>query len=240
MAAEWEPIRRARTHELVLERIEEQVFSGQIHAGDRLPPERQLASTLGVSRSAIREALRVLEAFGVLVAQTGRGPDAGATITADPTDAVGRILRLHLALGSYGVGDILQARIMLERSSVSEAARRAGTADLDTARKLLDAMEDEELAAPGYNDLDTRFHIELARCSGNELTRTLTSAVRESIRPLLLLAMESAEDWGTTEAALQAEHREILRLISQGEPEKAAEAVESHIRGFHGTLTANS
>lgn len=240
MTAEWEPIRQARTHELVLERIEEQVFSGQLHAGDRLPPERGLASALGVSRSAIREALRVLEAFGVLVAQTGRGPDAGATITVNPAGPVGRILRLHLALGSYGVGDILEARVMLERSSVSEAAQRAGTVDLGTARQLLDAMENEELTAADYNDLDTRFHIELARCSGNELTRTLTSAVRESIRPLLLRAMESAADWPGVEASLQAEHREILRLIARGEADKAADAVESHIRGFHGTLTDNS
>ncbi|MGH3437768.1 MAG: FadR/GntR family transcriptional regulator [Sciscionella sp.] len=239
MTAAWEPVRQARTHELVLERIEQQVFSGQLHAGDRLPPERQLASVLGVSRSALREALRVLEAFGVLVAHTGRGPDAGASITANPTGAVGRILRLHLALGSYRTSDILEARIMLERSNVAESARRAGIADFEPAKQLLDTMEDDELTVIEYNELDTRFHTELARCSGNELTRTLTAAVRESIRPILLNAMEVADDWRTIEASLHAEHREILRLIRLGEPNKAACAVEDHIRRFHGTLTDN-
>jgi len=236
----WEPIRQARTHELVIERIEQRILAGELQAGEQLPPERRLAAALGVSRSAIREALRVLEAFGVLVAQTGRGPDAGATIVPSPDGAVSSILRMHLSLGSYSVSNTLETRIMLERTNVSEAARNAATTDLDPARKLLDTMDEPEQSIADYNDLDSQFHIELARCCGNELTRTLTSAVRESVRPLLLPAMESIENWPSVKTSLQQEHREILQLISQGESEKAADTVESHIRGFHGTLTAQA
>jgi DNA-binding FadR family transcriptional regulator len=240
MTADWEPVRQPRTHELVLDRVEQQVLTGKLRAGDRLPPERQLATALGVSRAALREALRILEAFGVLVAQTGRGPGAGATVTAEPTDAVGRLLRLHLALGGYRVGDILSARIMLERSSVAEAAERAGAGALEEAAALLEAMGDPQLAPVDYNELDTRFHVELARCSGNELTCTLTAAVRESIRPLLLDALEAVTDWHATVARLNAQHSDILRLIRRGAPEKAAQAVEEHIRDFHGRLTGES
>ena len=116
MSAEWRPVRQSRTHELVLERIEERVLAGELKAGDRLPPERELAPVLGVSRSALREALRVLETIGVLVAQAGRGPDAGARIVRNPDDALGRLLRLHFALGSYSLHDVLEARVVLERS----------------------------------------------------------------------------------------------------------------------------
>lgn len=234
MTAGWEPVRQQRTHELVLENIEQQVMAGKLHAGDRLPPERQLAPALGVSRSALREALRVLEAFGLLTAHTGRGADAGATITTDPTDAVGRMLRLHLALGSYRIEDILEARVMLERCSVTEAARHADPTQLDEAQRLLDAMVDPQLAVEDFSELDTRFHVQLARCSGNELTRTLTAAVRESIRPVILDALQGVADWAGTADTLRAEHREILRQVRAGDADAAARSVEQHIRGFHG------
>ncbi|GAA0485519.1 FadR/GntR family transcriptional regulator [Streptomyces olivaceiscleroticus] len=236
MAVEWRPVRQSRTHELVLESIEERVLAGELKAGDRLPPERELAPVLGVSRSALREALRVLETIGVLVAQAGRGPDAGARIVRNPDDALGRLLRLHFALGSYCLEDVLEARVTLERSSFHAAAEHAAGADLDEAAALVARMAAPEVSVPEFNDLDTRFHVQIARSSGNALTSTLTAAVRESVRPLILRALEAAEDWPATAAALNAEHTELLRLVRAGDGAGAADLAERHIRGFHGTL----
>lgn len=236
MPVEWRPVRQTRTHELVLESIEQRVLSGELRAGDRLPPERELAPVLGVSRSALREALRVLETIGVLVAQAGRGPDAGARIVRNPDDALGRLLRLHFALGSYSLGDVLEARVQLERSSFQAAADHAPEDELDELESLLARMAQPEVEVAEFNDLDTRFHVQIARSSGNQLTSTLTSAVRESVRPLILRALEATEDWPATAAALNAEHTELLRLVRTGEGSRAADLVEKHIRGFHGTL----
>ncbi|WP_327371497.1 FadR/GntR family transcriptional regulator [Streptomyces sp. NBC_01217] len=236
MPVEWQPVRQSRTHELVLQSIEQRVFAGELRAGDRLPPERELAPVLGVSRSALREALRVLETIGVLVAQPGRGPDSGARIVRNPDDALGRLLRLHFALGSYSLHDVLEARVVLERSSFEAAARHASAEDLDEAETLLVRMGEPDVEASEFNDLDTRFHVHMARSSGNELTSTLTSAVRESVRPLILRALEGAEDWPGTAAALNAEHTELLRLVRAGKGAKAADLVEQHIRSLHGTL----
>ncbi|MEV1044088.1 FCD domain-containing protein [Streptomyces sp. NPDC049916] len=236
MPVEWQPVRQSRTHELVLRSIEERVFAGELRAGDRLPPERELAPVLGVSRSALREALRVLETVGVLAAQPGRGPDAGARIVRNPDDALGRLLRLHFALGSYSLQDVLEARVVLERSSVEAAARHAPAEDLDEAARLVSGMAEPGIGVDAFNDLDTRFHVLLARSSGNALTSTLTSAVRESVRPLILRALEAAEDWPATAQALNAEHRSLLALVREGEGGPASELVERHIRGLHGTL----
>src|SRR6478735_8000896 len=159
MAAEWRPVRQSRTHELVLERIEEQVVAGELKAGDRLPPERELAPVLGVSRSALREALRVLETIGVLVAHAGRGADAGARIVRNPDDALGRLLRLHFALGSYSLHDVMEARVALERSSFAAAARHARAEDLDAAGELVARMGEPDVGVAEFNDLDTRFHV---------------------------------------------------------------------------------
>lgn len=240
MAAEWHPVRQSRTHELVLESIEQRVLSGELKAGDRLPPERELAPVLGVSRSALREALRVLETIGVLTAQAGRGPDSGARMVRNPDDALGRLLRLHFALGSYTLEDMLEARVVLERSSFEAAARNASKEQLAELGDLVAAMERPGTGVELFNDLDTRFHVLVARASGNQLTSTLTSAVRESVRPLILRALETAEDWPAAAAALAAEHAELLRLVRAGEGEAAAALAERHIRGFHGGLVADT
>ncbi|WP_372341193.1 FadR/GntR family transcriptional regulator [Streptomyces sp. CC224E] len=235
--ADWRPVRQSRTHELVLESIEEQVLAGKLKAGDRLPPERELAPVLGVSRSALREALRVMETIGVLVATAGRGPDAGARIVRDPDGALGRLLRLHVALGSYSLEDVMESRVTLERSSFEAAARSASKKELAEADAILKSMRAPGLTVAEFNDLDTRFHVHIARISGNELISTLTSAVRESVRTLILDAEEAAgEDWPETARALNAEHTELLRLVRAGKGARAADLVEKHIRGFHGTL----
>ncbi|MDQ1009245.1 GntR family transcriptional repressor for pyruvate dehydrogenase complex [Streptomyces sp. V4I23] len=240
MTAEWRPVRQSRTHELVLESIEERVLSGELKAGDRLPPERELAPVLGVSRSALREALRVLETIGVLSAQAGRGPDSGARMVRNPDDALGRLLRLHFALGSYTLQDMLEARVVLERSSFEAAARHASREVLAEAEALLARLREPGIGVAEFNDLDTRFHVLIARGSGNRLTSTLTSAVRESVRPLILRALEAVEDWPATAAALSAEHTELLRLVREGEGGAAADLAERHIRGFHGSLVDDS
>ncbi|MFJ9928424.1 FadR/GntR family transcriptional regulator [Streptomyces misionensis] len=236
MSVEWEPVRQARTHELVLESIEQRVVAGELKAGDRLPPERELAPVLGVSRSALREALRVLETIGVLVAQSGRGPDAGARIVRNPDDALGRLLRLHVALGSYSLQDVLESRVTLERHSFEAAAEHASAEDLDEAERILHRMRAPGVTAAEFSDLDTRFHVLIARASGNHLISTLTAAVRESVRPMILQALEGAEDWPATAEALNDEHARMLRLVRAGEGAQAADVADQHIRGFHGGL----
>ncbi|GDY32931.1 FadR/GntR family transcriptional regulator [Gandjariella thermophila] len=236
MTTEWEPVQRAKTYELVLDKIEEQILTGRLRVGDRLPPERQLAAALGVSRPALREALRILEAQGALVAQVGRGPDAGATIAAQPADALGRLLRLHLALSHYDLGEVVDARVMFERASVTAAAVGGSPERLQRAEKILDEMETPGLPREEFNDLDTRYHVELALASGNQLVGTMTAALRESVRHLILHAFAQLTDWEGTAGMLRAQHRAILRAVRSGRPEEAAVAVEAHIRGFLGKL----
>ena len=75
----------AKAWRIVLDRIESDLMSGELGPGDRLPPERELATTLGVGRSSVREALRVLEVMGLIRTGTGSGPTAGAIIIGTPS-----------------------------------------------------------------------------------------------------------------------------------------------------------
>lgn len=236
-AGGWRPVSRARTYELVIERVEEQIISGALRVGDRLPPERDLAGMLGVSRAAVREAFRALEAQGVLRMSVGTGPDSGTTVAAMPSQALTRFLRLHVALANFPVHSVVEARVMLERESARHAAERAEPAELDELRQLLDLMADRELDRERFNELDTAFHVAIAEAGGNRLIADVAVAVRESVRPPLLEAFrELGESWAGVAEGLRREHEGILDALADRDPEVAERRMEDHIRGFYARI----
>ncbi|MFJ1707670.1 FadR/GntR family transcriptional regulator [Kitasatospora sp. NPDC088346] len=236
--AAWEPVPRARTYELVLARIEEQFLSGRLGVGDRLPPERELVELLGVSRAAIREALRVLEAQGVVRSRVGTGPDSGTVIAALPSEGLTQLLRLHLALANFPLGDVFEARASLERSSARLAAGHATAEQLARLREPLLRMDEAGLTREGFNDCDTAFHVALAEAAGNRLIADLTVAVRNAVRHTILTAFHRLPDWEAQAARLRAEHHAIYEAVAAGDADRAGELVEAHIRAFHRVIAA--
>ncbi|MCT2589264.1 FadR family transcriptional regulator [Streptomyces sp. N2-109] len=232
-ATAWEPVPRSRTFELVLARIEEQILAGNLHVGDRLPPERELVELLGVSRAAVREALRVLEAQGVLRSRVGTGPSSGSVISAMPSAGLTQLLRLHMALANFPLTHVVEARATLERSSARLAAERATEDDLARMREQLARMDDPELTLEEFNDSDTAFHVALAEAGGNRLMTDMTVAVRSAVRGALLAAFRELTDWEAVAERLRAEHHAVYAAIAAGDVERSGDLVEAHIRGFH-------
>jgi GntR family transcriptional repressor for pyruvate dehydrogenase complex len=230
--ARWRPVNRARTYELVIDRVEEQILTGELRVGDRLPAERDLAALLGVSRSAVREAMRTLEALGVVQSGVGTGPDSGTIITALSSEALTRLLRLHVGLVKFPMIDIVEARVMLERWSARLAAAHATQSDLDRLARLLDMMEDAALARGDFNDLDTSFHVAIAEAGGNRLVADMTTAIRGSLRHGLLIAFETFEDWPCVANDLRRDHRGIYDALAARDADKAEVLIEAHIRTF--------
>ena len=235
-SADWQPLARSRTYELVLDQIEEQILSGNLGVGDHLPPERELAARLGVSRAAIREALRVLEAQGVLGRpQVGTGPDSGNVIADLPRIGLSRLLRLHVALTNFPLTDVVEARTTLERASARLAAANATAEQHATMRGTLDRMAGAEVSREEFNDLDTDFHVTLAEAAGNRLVADMTIALRNAMRHTLLQIFDTVEDWAATRGRLLAEHTGIYEAVRAGDAQAAADRVEAHIRDFYGT-----
>lgn len=226
----WLPVKRVRAHELVIEVIEDRILSGTLKVGDALPPERELAANLEVSRAGVREAVRVLESQGVLRSQPGAGAAAGTFVAALPREALSRFLRLHVALSNFTIEDVTEARIVLEKASASLAASRLD----DAARaRISDALVAGDAAIgdrQAFNEADTRFHLAIADASGSSLSAALTGAIREAVRVPLLHAIERNSEWGDQSALLQREHHAIFQAISAGDADRAAEATEAHIR----------
>lgn len=221
-----------RTYELVLQRVEADLGAGRLRLGDRLPGERGLAESLGVSRASVREAIRVLEAMGVIRTAVGSGPDAGAVVVADPSSALSSALRLHLATSHLPIRDIVRTRVLLESWAVAEAAT-AEHVDLGRADALLDAMDDTSLDAETFHRLDAAFHVELATLAGNVLIAAVMTALREAIHGYVMSAVPDLDDWHATVKGLRAEHRAVLTAVAEHRPAAAAHLVTQHIEGFY-------
>ena len=219
-----------RTHQLVLRWIEDQLSGGQLAVGGRLPAERTLAEQLGVSRTSVREAIRVLEAMGVVRAGVGSGPEAGTVVISDPTAALGSALRLHVATQHLPVEDVVETRVLLE--SWAAARARPDAPELDVAGALLDDMDDGH-AVDDFLALDVRFHLALADAAGNAVVSAMMGSLREAIQGYAGQLTANLPDWDATASRLRAEHREILAAIRKDDGGRAAELVAAHIRGYY-------
>ncbi|MBB2910975.1 DNA-binding FadR family transcriptional regulator [Streptosporangium becharense] len=220
--SDWQPVRRTRAFEDVIAQIEQRIAGDGLRVGDRLPGERQLAEQLQVSRSSVREAMRVLETLGVVSSQVGRGPDAGAVLTSRPAGALTDLLRLHLGLASLSLEEVVDARLMIEKWSASHAALHG--ADLSALASALERMG-EAATAEEFVEHDTAFHVAVAEASGNRLTSAMMRSLRDSLRRY---AVEAVERLGDTDG-LMADHRRIYRAIATGDAAEAASAVEDHL-----------
>lgn len=223
-----------RTYELVLHHIESGILDGTYRKGDQLPPERDLASQLNVGRSAVREAMRVLQTQGLITTSTGRG--GGTRLTPTQGDALARIFRLHLALAGSGVADLTETRVALERASAAMAARRATAQTLTQLTTLVDVMETAD-TVDAFSDLDTEFHVLIARAGRNDLVADLTVAIRQTVRGPIRAASLEMPDWPGFRLRLVSDHARILGAIVAGQPEEAAELMEAHIRAAYAVLT---
>lgn len=229
----WVPVTRARTYELVLDRIEEQISSGRLRVGDRLPAERELAAALGVSRVAVREAMRVLQAMGLISQGTGSGREAGTTLTSAPGEALTRLIRMHVLVASVGSDDLVSARVTLERESARLAARAAGDDVLVRLVDVLAVMDAPGITVEEFNDADTAFHVAIARASGNALVAELTTALRNAMRVPLLQRLQDDADFEATAARLSGEHRRVYEALAAGDGDRAADLVQQHIERFY-------
>ncbi|WP_299305945.1 FadR/GntR family transcriptional regulator [uncultured Brachybacterium sp.] len=228
--AAWRPVARSSTHRLVIDAIEDQIMTGALAVGDPLPPERELASRLQVSRAGVREAIRVLEAYGVLRSEVGSGRGAGTFVSALPSAALEQFLRLHVALSNFRLQEVIETRILLERASASLAAERANAEVLAELERLLAVMDAPGVSREDFNDADTAFHVAIAQAGGNALFSDMTAAIRASLRAPIMEAFTKVAQWEDIAGMLREQHHAIFQAISRGHAEEAAELTAAHIR----------
>ena len=221
-----------RAWRIVLEHIERDLLEGRLGPGDRLASERDLSADLGVGRSSVREALRVLEVMGLIRTATGSGPQAGAIVIATPSGGMSTLLRLQVAAHGFPIDDVVQTRLVLEGAVVAALAA-APERDTAEAHRVLLAMDDERLSTEEFLALDARWHLALAESSGNTVVAAIMAGLRTSIESYVLTGSASIADWQAMAARLRAEHRAIIEAIDGGDAEAAHALVHEHITGYY-------
>jgi GntR family transcriptional repressor for pyruvate dehydrogenase complex len=225
---------RRRTHDALLKDIEADLRSGKIKLGDRLPGERTLAESYGISRASVREAIRILDALGVLRSSVGSGPTSGAIIISDPSAGLSSALRLHVASSRLPVEDIVQTRILLETWSAQTAATRTHLhEELDQAAQLLQAMDNPEMDRATFHELDARFHVALSSLAGNTVVATMMESLSGAIVRYVKGAMDAIDDWPNVISVLRAQHHGIYDAVQAHDGELAARLLREHIEWFY-------
>ncbi|MGH3384760.1 MAG: FadR/GntR family transcriptional regulator [Nocardioidaceae bacterium] len=231
-----EPLERAKTYELVVRQIKDEIFAGRLRPGDRLPGERQLSEQLQVSRPSVREAVRILEAMEIVRSRPGTGAGSGLVVSTQPSRALSDLLRLHVALSSYSMSDVMQVRLALEQQSVRRLADQIDEKDASKVREALDRMSKPGLDRSTFHDLDTEFHIALARGSDNALLADLMTALRDAVRRPMTEAFDNEANWAERVDDLIREHAEIFAAVESGDADLAAALTQQHIEGFYSSL----
>ena len=220
----FEPVAVARASAAIADQIRSAIVSGQIRQGDRLPPERELAEQFGVSRVTVRDALRGLEAQGLIDVRVGaRG---GAFVTVPSGSVVGQTISDMMLMQALTPEDVAEARLVVELGTVTLACARATDEDLTRIRELCDRSE-RELAAKTYTrELSWDFHALLAHAAHNGAVEGLTQSFRGTLSMHPLRVREPRQrSFGTT----VEEHRQILAAIERRDAEAARHVMADHL-----------
>lgn len=196
--------------------------------GDALPPERALADEFKVSRVTVREALRQLEAQGLVVA--GRTAQ-GRRVSDDSYQMLRRAVADALLLQGVSLGDLVELRCAVEVAATSLAARTGDAPSLAKAQAILTRMQ--ENPDEGFDLLDVQFHRALVAASGNAPLQAVMTACRDSQVRYLSGALREHPDRRAVRDRLTSEHKEILDAVLAGDGELAAARTEAHIRRFY-------
>jgi GntR family transcriptional repressor for pyruvate dehydrogenase complex len=214
----------------VAAQLREAILAGELRPGEPVPTERELAESFGVSRASVREALRALQAQGLITAAGSPTRSLVASTVDEPArDALVNLLRLN----GVALDDLVDLRCVLESAAVRRAAGRRDPELLADARRALVDMNGGKVGVEEFDDADVRFHVALARASGNEAMHLVMTALRGAAARHLLEALRARRDPERAQRRLVREHEAILEAVEGGDADAAAALVERHIRGFY-------
>lgn len=210
--------------DVAITRIKEMIVSGELAPGTRLPPEKELSESLGLSRNSLREAVKALEVIRVLDVRRGDGTYVTSLQPELLLEAMSFVVDLHQ---DDSVLEILQVRRMLEPQATALAARVIDDEQLADVNQLLDALDDDaDIEALVAHDV--QFHSRIAAAAGNAyLTSLLDSLSSRTVRARI---WRGITEGGSVERTI-GEHRAILDALQRHDAELAQALMTSHVSG---------
>jgi len=222
MNVNYKPIvPQQKLYKNIVNQIRKMILSGELKKGDQLPSERDMAQQFGVSRTAVREAIKSLSEIGLIDIMVGRG-----TFVANNTaDRIVESVNLLLDVEKVVKEDLHFARKVLEAPIAKLAAEKRTRKNIDQLQFLIEKMDKSKTHTKKFIEVDMEFHVELAKASGNSAFVVLTQAIMQILRSDLTFVLNFQDQ---TETAL-AHHKEILKNIINQDIEGAELAMQSHM-----------
>jgi DNA-binding FadR family transcriptional regulator len=217
------PIETSRASSAITEQIRTAIVTGRLREGERLAPERELAEQFGVSRVTVRDALRALEAMGLIKVRVGaRG---GAFVTVPTGSIVAQTMSDMMMMAAISPDDIAEARLIVELGTVTLACLRATEEDLARLRELCERGRAELAAGTYTRELSWDFHALLASSAHNTAVEGLTQSFRSSLSMHPFRAREGAK----AHAKSVDEHLRIVDALERRDAAAAREEMAAHL-----------
>jgi GntR family transcriptional repressor for pyruvate dehydrogenase complex len=219
----YRTVKTSRLYEQIVQQVEDSILKGQLKPGDQLPAERDLAQAFGVSRTAVREAVKTLREKGLVEAYSGRG----TFVTNGTSNSIRQSLDLMIRINPQeGSANLAELRAVLEPEIAGLAAARIEEQLVSTMREAV-AVMDRSLQDPdAYVEADLDFHLALAEAAGNPLILSLLDSIVGLLREQRsrIFDVDGGPERG------QFHHKRILAAMLQGDPEAAREAMRAHLK----------
>jgi len=224
------PIVRESVAEMVARRILDMVTARALKPGDQLPPERDLAESLGVSRPSVREAIRGLAILGVVQSRQG----GGAYITKLDGDALLGPIQFFLSLEDVNIRELYDARSLIESDVARRAAENIDASGLTRLEAILQDQKDTLQDARAFRLSDFAFHEAIWSGCGNAFLKR----IGESLNVLGLEFRKRASETSGVLKQSYADHRRLLDALQTRDPEAAAKAAQTHMQNVYQSTIA--
>src|ERR1700691_5423733 len=210
----YKVVRTSRLYEQIVQQIEESVLNGTLKPADQLPAERELAQRLGVSRTAVREAVKALREKGLVEAYSGRG----TFVTDGTSQAARQSFDLMIKIGQQeGSPHLAELRLILEPGIAALAAVRVKEEDLGAMREAVAVMDHAQDDPEAYIEADLDFHLALAEAAANPLILSLIDSIVGLLREqrMRIFNVVGGPQRG------QNHHKRILEAVERRDPAMA-------------------
>jgi len=219
----YKVVQTLRLYEQIVQQIEDSILKGALQAGAQLPAERDLAHQFGVSRTAVREAMKTLREKGLVEAYAGRGTFVTNGSARSMRQTLDRVMRGDQ---SEGAVQLVEVREILEPEIAALAAQRSDEDARSAMRESIAVMDAARLDAEAFIEGDLDFHLALAEAAANPLILSLIDSIVSLLRKQRMRTyyIEGGAERG------QYNHKRIMEAIDHRDPQGAREAMRAHLR----------
>jgi DNA-binding FadR family transcriptional regulator len=232
----FQPVQPIRAYERIVQQIEDAILCGDLRPGERLPSERDLVEQFSVSRSSVREALRVLQSNGMV--RSRAGDPAGAEVLPFSPATLQKSMTTLARVSELSLAELVQFRMLLDGSANLLAARLR----TDEQLAAMDAAMGLMRAATGdyeeFSRADVAFHDAVARASGNRLVQVCNQVVRSVVLTLIADKIARAADRTALMEESIAHHAEVLDAVRLGDGAAAARIARQNLYDYYAGYVA--